>query len=210
MDKNKIAYLDCETQFLANEIEGGFSNPQGMGLTVLCIRYAQVTHIYTPEEKAIKSIGIAPSFLLTTKEACQTILDDAECIVSFNGIRFDYKVLEGVGFDTEDWEEKSYDILVQFHTAKGFRVSLDKLAGANLKDQTKSMDGIKAVKTWRDAVGLYSKMDYAVAQDKFVQVIHYCIQDVKVTGLLYWKIQEDGKLLYPDKRSNMLKTAVID
>lgn len=233
----KIAFLDTETLRLASEVKGGWGNPGGMGLACLCFKVSEnVAQIYIPdiEARAVLSgrcadICLAESgraeFIKTSKEA-QNLLDACDLIVGFNSVKFDYAVLEGAGFKTSDWIPKSYDILQEFYSKMGFRVSLDNMAQATI-GESKISEGIQAVEDWNDGLNLISESLRIPVKEKWVmnkirgayyecakillkEVIDYCVDDVNVTARLFLHIvQTEGAVRYWDKRTRQRKTVLL-
>jgi len=122
-------------------------------------------------------------------------LNNAEQILTFNGNRFDFKVLSHYG-RIKYLRTKSVDLLafIKKHTRK--RVSLDSIAEENLGIK-KSMDGIEAVKLWRtgdpekqNKVIEYCKGDVAILRDLYVQLHANCL---RLKGY-----HDEVQILWPD------------
>ncbi len=130
--KYRIAYLDLETQKLANEV-GGWHNKHLMRVSV-AVLYDEVKKDFLV-------------FYESDLERLFNILPSYELIVGFNVKKFDYSVLSS--YTTVDLVNlPTFDILEEIQRTIGFRVSLDSLAKATL-GKNKIADGIQAVKWFR-------------------------------------------------------------
>lgn len=118
------------------------------------------------------------------------LIEVADCVIGFNSIAFDNKLIEAAGFKNID--EKSYDILVETWLAAGLEpeysgsshngFGLDALAKENL-GQTKSGTGAFAAIQWQ--------------RGQYGAVIDYCLRDVVITKRLLEIIEAAGVLYYP-------------
>jgi len=174
--KNTIIF-DLETQFAADEV-GGWSHIRDMRLAV-GVTYNVETETYS-------------SF--TEKEAGALIktLQEADLVVGYNLLRFDYEVLRAYTDDPLS-DLPTVDMLQDLHRALGWRPKLDDLAAATLGER-KSADGLQAVRWFR-----------AGQLDK---VIDYCRRDVEVTWLVYEFGQRNGYVQYRDRRWRMHRVPV--
>lgn len=166
--KNTIIF-DLETQFAADEV-GGWSNIRDMRLAV-GVTYNVETDTYS-------------SF--TEKEADVLIktLQEADLVVGYNLLRFDYEVLRAYTDDPLS-DLPTVDMLQDLYRALGWRPKLDDLAAATLGER-KSADGLQAVRWFREG-----QLD---------KVIDYCRRDVEVTWLVYEFGQRNGYVQYRDRR----------
>lgn len=195
-EKMKIITLDVETKMLASEVKGGWSTPEKMGIACLVTKEMHGDYkVYTPELKIGKS---------ATKEEVQQQINEADLIVSFNGISFDYKVLRGHGFDISG---QNYDILQEFAKGKGHRISLENLARGEL-GETKMMNGQDAVLIWRKALEARRNGEIGSTHYNYLKVVEYCKDDVRKTEQLFRNLIENGgSIKYYDKfREEILKT----
>lgn len=164
--------FDIETQYLAAEVPGGWSNLPGMKLSCAVVYDVDQAKYYTYIESNVKDL-IAH-------------LQASSLVIGFNTIRFDYGVLQGY---TKEVLAKlpSLDLMADLQKKLGHRLSLAHLAEHTLGGAEKSADGLLAVEWWRE--GLYQ------------QVIDYCQMDVKLTYDL-WKFGQDNKhVLFAHKQS---------
>jgi DEAD/DEAH box helicase domain-containing protein len=102
-------------------------------------------------------------------------------VIGFNIKGFDYEVLRPYVPDEHLQFLPTLDIMDDLYRKLGFRLSLEKVALATLKD-SKSATGIQAVEWWR-----------AGELDKLVE---YCKMDVDVTRRIYEFGCENGFVLY--------------
>ena len=162
--------LDLETKRLASEV-GGWSHIDKLGLAA-----AVLYHIEQEE------------YTHYTEDRCPILLDylvQADEIIGFNLLRFDYLVLQPYGLPIDkSMIGKTADIMVHVQNTLGFRLRLDNLVNATLGEK-KSADGLKSVE-WYKAGDLE-------------KVLKYCQQDVRVTYLLWDYGKVHGKVSYFDR-----------
>jgi len=84
------------------------------------------------------------------------------------------------------WEKERVDLLEEIEMAAGQRVSLSKLAEANL--------GIKKERHGAEAIGLYK-------EGRMEELKEYCLNDVRLTKDLYDLYRKQRYLLLPDKKT---------
>ena len=145
-------YLDAETQFLADEVQGGWDNIRAFRLSVAVTWDAAEGYREWYEPDAGRLIGELRSF---------------DRIVTFNGLRFDLEVLSAYG-DVRELRQQSLDLLQDLKRRLGFRVSLQSLAQSTL-GKGKTGSGVDAVRWWRSG-------DPALRQ----RVVEYCRMDVEI------------------------------
>ena len=164
--------FDIETQFLAGEISGGWSNLKGMKLSCAVAYDVDQDKYYTYVEENVQDL-IAH-------------LRASSRVIGFNSLRFDYGVLQGyTSFNLQSLP--TLDLMADLQKKLGHRLSLAHLAEHSLGGAEKSADGLLAVQWWREG--------------KYQQVIDYCQMDVKLTHDL-WKFgKEKGHVLFKHKQS---------
>jgi DEAD/DEAH box helicase domain-containing protein len=173
-----ILYFDLETQKSFDEV-GGRHNIRKLGLSV-GVTYStadQDYHVYTEADidKLVRDLG------------------QADLVVGFNVLRFDYEVLRAYS-DHPFTQIPTVDMLDHVYRNLGFRVSLDSLASATL-NAAKSADGLAAVRWYKTG-----QMD---------KIIAYCKQDVKVTKELYEFGKKNGYVQFQDRRSFRLRKVSV-
>ena len=162
--------FDIETKKLAQEV-GGWSNISRMGFA------AGVTY-GVESQKMIR---------FTEDSVYQLIqsIQQANAIIGFNLIRFDYEVLRPYGLMIDlALQRKSLDLMLSVEQALGFRVGLGKLAEAML-GQGKSADGVQSVEWYR--------------QGEIDKVLAYCEQDVLVTFEIWEFGRANHHIFYRDR-----------
>ena len=219
----KVIAFDTETLRLADEVTGGFDNPQAMGLSVLAL-HGVTAAVYIPDERVGEAISEDFPFELLTKEAATLRFDAADLIVSFNGKHFDVGVLEGAGIDLSRWADKHFDLLATFHATCGHRVSLNNLAKYTLGEE-KLLNSEKAVLLWRAGLTLLEAVilpeegegerdtveaRYTGASHLFRTVIRYCQDDAKKVHDLFWHAaRHDGQVRFWDRNEMGVRTAPL-
>jgi len=120
-------------------------------------------------------------------------LKNADRVIGFNLIGFDYPVLRYYASGFNFASIRTLDLLQDIHRTLGFRLSLDSIAEASL-GATKSADGLMAVKWFR-----------AGELDK---VAEYCKVDVDITRQVYEFGRDNGFVNYRSKLGRKLKVTV--
>jgi DEAD/DEAH box helicase domain-containing protein len=156
--ERNIVVFDLETQRDFNEV-GGRGNIRRMGLTV-AVTYATATGQHGHYTEANVADLVAE-------------LQGADLIVGFNLLGFDYEVMKGYT-DAPLAQCPTVDLLDHLHRRLGFRVGLDSLAEATLRER-KMADGMQALRWWREG--------------KVKELLEYCQQDVDVT----WRLFDFGR-----------------
>lgn len=112
-------------------------------------------------------------------------------LVGFSSNSYDVPVLnlyfQKLGDDSLNiWEKERVDLLEEIEIATGQRISLSKLAEANL-GAGKSRHG-------SEAIGLYK-------EGRLDELKEYCLGDVKLTKGLYELYRDRGYFFVPDKKT---------
>jgi len=166
--------LDVETQYLSDEVEGGWT----------AVHKFKVAVVVTWDE---------PNGLrVWYEEDTPRLLAEAEKfdpIVTFNGENFDFKVLSAYG-PVDALYRKSTDMLALLSKRLGFRVKLDSVAHATL-ERGKTGSGTECVTWWRSG-------DPALRQ----KAVEYCKMDVEITRDLYMFVKKNGYLMIDDLRQS--------
>lgn len=176
-DQNKskeVLFFDLETQRSFQEV-GGRDHLEKL-LVSVAVTYSSLTKVY-------KSY--------TEPQVFQLIEDlfQADTVVGFNLIQFDYRVLKP--YTPKDFSQlKTIDMLLHIKNKLGFRLSLDSLAQATLGTR-KSADGLQAIRWYREG-----KMD---------ELIAYCKDDVEITYRLYEYGKQNGYVCYQDRYSGKMR-----
>lgn len=172
-----VIVLDLETQKIASEV-GGWGNIRDMRLAV-GVTYHAAQGIYT-------------TYLESDAERLVAALREADLIVGYNLLGFDYEVLRHY---TEDLllDLPTLDMLQEIHRTLGWRLKLDDVAAATL-GEGKSADGLQAVRWFK--------------QGQIQKVIDYCRRDVEVTWKVYRFGQQNGHIKYRDRNWRIRRVPV--
>jgi hypothetical protein len=218
----RIVTLDCEIK----EIDPDWNQPETLTLSVLGIG-GETLNWYSPDELLL---GRKDTM---TKTQVQRTLDSADLVISFNGEKFDFQVLETAGFDMTHARQVHYDLLVEFALAssnqkdsdrfpyngdwvksllmnKHHRISLDGMCKA-LGIPPKTGTGADAPKLWKSATFLYGQTlnldSQTSAKFLYNAVIDYCLNDVSLTKYCLRVLQDnDGMITYFNKRFDVYRT----
>ena len=120
-------------------------------------------------------------------------LKNADRVIGFNLIGFDYPVLRPYAPTFNFASLRTLDLLQEIHRTLGFRLSLDAIAEASL-GATKSADGLKAVEWFRAG--------------ELEKVAEYCKVDVDITRRVHEFGRDNGFVHYRSKLGSKLKVAV--
>jgi DEAD/DEAH box helicase domain-containing protein len=167
---SKTYVFDLETKRLAQEV-GGWDHIDRLGLAA-AVLFDVDSNVY----------------LHFTEDQSQSLIDtiiNADQMIGFNVIRFDYAVLKPYGLAlSAPLIEKTTDLLLDIYKALGFRVSLDNLAATSMQTR-KSANGLQAVAWYKEG--------------KIEEVLKYCEFDVSVTNQLWNFGKENGCVYFQDR-----------
>jgi len=111
------------------------------------------------------------------------LLEKADRLIGYNSISFDYAVMNN--YYTGDFVKfPTLDIMVEIQKSLGRRLKLQDVAQATI-GEGKSGYGGQAVEWWKEG--------------KIQEIKDYCLQDVKVTRLVYEYGLRHGALAYVDR-----------
>jgi len=121
---------------------------------------------------------------------CIDLFRDAERIVGFSSNRYDIPVLNGYfrrhRISCDLWKKERIDLLEEIELATDERISLSRLAEANL-GEAKEQHGLEAIQLYREG-----KMD---------ELKKYCLNDVRLTKEIYDLYVKQHYLMVPSKRT---------
>jgi hypothetical protein len=166
----------------------GWDDFEGMGLSVV---------------GAIDHTGRSRVFCRDNLEKLQVAIDEAEVIVTYNGLRFDNRLLRVNGITIRD--EKSYDLLAEIWLAKG-------LAPFVFDPSTHGGVGLDAV---AQANGMPGKTGHgALAPVQWQRgyrgaVIDYCLRDCWLTRNLFVRANHGPLDLPGGKQVNIRDTRSV-
>ncbi len=181
---------DIETLRGPEEVEDGWENPEGMGFGT-AVSYCYVRNRY---------------FLFGTEEKHILIaqLKMTDKVISFNGVRFDNKVLLGNDYKESPWED--HDLLLEAVWAK-FQCATVKEAeekhGSKLvHNDTIGLDALAYGTLGMGKTGKGAHAPVLIKKGKWAEVFAYNLHDVRLTKMLYDFSQEYGYLI--DRQGNKL------
>ena len=160
----KLIVLDVETQYLSTEVDEEWGAVSEF-LVAVAVTWDKANESRIWYEKDV------PDLLVELTKFAQ--------ILTFNGERFDFKVLEHYG-SINELKKRSVDLLgfIEKHTQKW--VSLDSLA-KECPRVGETMTGIEAVNLWRSG-----------DPEKQRLVVDYCKRDVEILRDLYVELHAVG------------------
>lgn len=175
----RIVVFDLETQRSFDEVGGRQHIARlGVSLAVVYDYTDRAFHVYHAHE--------VPQLVAA--------LEQADVVIGFNVLRFDYLVLKGA-LGRPVRPRRTLDMLDDIHRRLGFRVKLDSLA-YNTLGVRKSADGLQALQWWREG-----RIDL---------IRDYCMQDVDVTRRLYEFGRDNGYVLYWDRFTRTKKRVPVN
>lgn len=173
----RFVVFDLETQRSAQEV-GGWHNARKMGVSVGVVYDSGLDDFLVFEDSRMDELVQA--------------LRQADLVVGFNSLRFDYEVLRG--YTTFDFSTlPTLDMLDHIKARLGVRLSLDTLGSATL-NAAKTADGLQALEWWK--------------QGRIEKITKYCTADVAITRDLYLFGRDNGYLLYRNKAQKVVRCPV--
>ncbi len=119
-------------------------------------------------------------------------LEYADLVVGFNHIYFDLAVLQKYSnFDLN--ELANYDLMLEFEKVANFKVKLNDLCKANFGDDLKT--------------DIYDKYKNYYQEKKWLELIDYCMNDVRLTQKLFEMALNEEKISYYDL--HILKEVIL-
>jgi len=176
-DVADIVYFDLETQKSAEEV-GGWHHADRMLMSV------GITYSTAEGSFRVHREEDAP--------ALAEHLAQADLVVGFNVVGFDYKVLQPYT-QIQLARLPTLDLLADLHQRLGHRVSLDSCVEATLGEH-KSADGLTALRWWKEG-----RVD---------EIIEYCKKDVEVTRRLHEHGCQHGHVFFMSRYKGRTKAAV--
>ena len=164
--------LDVETQLLSDEVAGGWAAVDQF-LVAVVVTWDQQNSLRVWYENDVGRL---------LEE-----LEKFDPIVTYNGERFDFKVLSHYG-PVDRLYSKSKDMLAVLSSKLPFRVKLDSVARATL-GRGKTGTGTECVDWWRSGDPIQRQ-----------RVVDYCKMDVELTRDIYLFGKQNGYLLIEDLR----------
>ena len=177
---NDVVVFDIETVAGPDQVEGGWENPEAMGFgCAVAYNYAKDVYVfYGPgEQNALREL-LAGSI-----------------VVTFNGIRFDYRVLYGndypmlTGRLSPEGFAGEVDLLLE--VVKG-KFAVDSVEEAEQRygkvavhNGSINLDGLSqgTLHRWKTGSGAHAPI--LIAEGRWAEVYEYCLNDVRLTKGLF-------------------------
>ena len=180
-----IVYFDLETRRSAAQV-GGWHEASKMGMSV-GVTYStkdNAYHIYT-EDQVMQLIEE---------------LQNADMVVGYNHVGFDYQVLQAFAFWTIADNTRNLDICSYLSSKLGHRLKLDSVASVTL-GHSKTAEGTDALKWW-------AEYEQTGDPQKMLDIARYCCFDVKVTMEVHKFGALNGYVNYVDKKGETVRVDV--
>ncbi len=171
---HRVIFFDLETQRSAAEV-GGWHNAHLMRLALAVIYDSQTEQFETFHENDVHRLIER--------------LGEADLVVGFNVISFDYAVLRGYT-DADLSALPTFDMLAAIHQRLGYRLALGHLAEETL-GASKGADGLQSLVWWKEG-----RVD---------EIERYCRQDVQLLVDLLDHASEHGHLCFRTKRGDRVR-----
>ena len=180
----RVVFFDLETQYLADEVDGGWRNIRGFLLSVA---------VTWDEEHGFRNWSEGEVRELISE------LAGFDKIIGYNLIDFDYEVLRGYADDVRILlEGKTFDILVDLRACLPYGVkwpSQEEVSSATLGRGTFGT-GLDAVRWFREG--------------EIEKVVEHCQKDVELTRDIYEHGRRRGCVHYcPVKGANVGETIEV-
>ncbi|MBW2053997.1 MAG: DUF1998 domain-containing protein, partial [Deltaproteobacteria bacterium] len=170
----RLMVFDLETKRSAVEV-GGWNKAHLMGLAAGVVYDTLKDQYYIFEENQVQDLVDR--------------LLEADLIIGFNHLRFDYQVLSA--YTTIDLRSRpNLDLLQEVYQSLGRRIGLSHLGQATL-GREKTADGLQSLQ-W-------------VKEGRLDLVKEYCQEDVRLTYNLYIFGRENGYLIFEDKEGRKMR-----
>lgn len=189
---NTLVY-DIEVLKGPEDVEGGWNNPEGMlfGTAVVYEYGADLYHFFGRNQK----------------DDLVRLLTDND-VISFNGIKFDGRVLLGNSYDANGhnsgWND--IDILVKVVRSKfgvdSVHEAEEKVGRSIVHNGSIGLDALARGTLGLHKTGHGAKAPQLINENKWAEVFAYNLNDVRLTRKLYDFIQKYGYLI--DGRGNKI------
>ncbi len=168
--------FDIETQNFFTDPGVGRNNFGALKISVVCAYSYDEDKYFSFEEHDMTALA--------------ELMNRAARIVGFSSNRYDVPVLNGyfrrLRIDCDLWKKERIDLLEEIELATGERISLSRLAEANL-GETKEQHGFDAIQLYREG-----KLD---------ELKQYCLKDVRLTKEIYDLYAKQHYLMVPSKQT---------
>lgn len=173
-----FVYFDLETQRSANDV-GGWDRKADMKMSV-GVTFSSAKNAYMIYDEANVQELI--------NELCE-----ADVVIGFNHIWFDYEVL--MGYTVLDLKEQTnnLDLMLDLEQVLEHKPKLDSVAAQTL-GEGKTAVGTDAIKWWQEG--------------RIMDIAEYCCFDVKVTKLVHEYGAKNGLVKYKNRFNQSLEVPV--
>ena len=173
-----FVYFDLETQRSANDV-GGWDRKADMGMSI-----------------GVTFSSALNRYMIYDEANVQGLIDelrDADLVIGFNHVSFDYEVL--MGYTVLDLRDctRNLDLMVDLEKTLLHRPNLDAVASETL-GESKTAVGTDAIKWWQEG--------------KIMAIAEYCCFDVKVTKMVHEYGARHGLVKYRNRFNQSLEVAV--
>lgn len=166
--------FDLETKYLSRDLPLGWDSPPAeFGITTLVQWPSAAGRPFIFDETTLHDAG--------------NMLEDADCILSFNGVKFDLPIIEGI-LGTNLHVNHHYDILQEIWEATASHGS--------------HKGGYRLTECCERSLGMEKSGESLLApqlaeEGRWAELIDYCINDVLLTRKLGQFIQKNGGVVSP-------------
>ena len=177
MPENYV-YFDLETQRSANDV-GGWDRKADMKMSI------GVT--FSTEKNA---------YMIYDESMVQDLIDElcnADLVIGFNHLHFDYEVLMGYTILDLKGQTKNLDLMLDLEKVLEHRPKLDAVSSETL-GTGKTAVGTDAIKWWQEG--------------RIMDIAEYCCYDVKVTRLVHEYGAQHGLVKYKNRFNQSLEVPV--
>ena len=177
--------FDIETQNFFTDPGVGWDNFEALKISVVGVYSYNQDKYFCYEEGEMDKLA--------------ELFSGASRIIGFSSNRYDVPVLniyfQKMNRENLDlWKKDRVDLLHEIEMATGGRISLSRLAEANL--------GVKKDRHGSDAIRLY-------AEGEIKELKTYCLKDVELTKQLYDLFIKEKKLLVPNKKTGEIQQVLF-
>ena len=173
-----FVYFDLETKRSANDV-GGWDRKADMGMSI-GVTFSTASNRYMIYDEA-------------NVQALIQELREADLVIGFNHISFDYEVLMGYTVLNLCDCTRNLDLMVDLEKHLQHRPKLDAVASESL-GESKTAVGTDAIKWWQEG--------------KIMAIAEYCCFDVKVTKMVHEYGARNGLVKYRNRFNQALEIPV--
>lgn len=186
-----VIVYDVEVLRGPDEVEGGWNNPEAMGFgTAVAYNYLNDQYYFYGADDKAELIKLLQS----------------NTVVSFNGIKFDNRVVLGNDYSQNTRLWRDVDILLMVVQSKfglpDVVAAETKLGDREVHDGSISLDGLAEGTLRMHKTGSGAHAPKLIREGKWPAVFAYNLHDVRLTRMLYDFMNKYGYLV--DRRKNQI------